>query len=118
MSDDPQQVELFRALGDPVRLVMVKMLARSDEVACTMYERAFGITKSTISYHVRTLRHAGLLTVRKDGSFYHYRLVPETLERLAPGLLGALASQPLEPAVSRLLDDGARDSLQEVLVDA
>jgi len=96
MDDVADQVELFRALGDPVRLTMIKMLARADEVACTTYDSVFPVSKSTISYHVKTLRSAQLLTVRKDGSFYHYRLRPETFERLTPGLLEAIRSQPLE----------------------
>lgn len=96
MDDVAEQVELFRALGDPVRLTMIKMLARADEVACTTYDSVFPVSKSTISYHVRTLRSAQLLTVRKDGSFYHYRLRPETFERLTPGLLEAIRSQPIE----------------------
>jgi ArsR family transcriptional regulator len=96
VDDVEEHVELFRALGDPVRLTMIRMLARVDEVACTTYDSVFPVSKSTISYHVRALRSAELLTVRKDGSFYHYRLRPETFDRLAPGLLEAIRSQPLD----------------------
>jgi len=113
VDDVEEQVELFRALGDPVRLTMIKMLARVDEVACTTYDSVFPVSKSTISYHVRALRSAALLTVRKDGSFYHYRLRPETFDRLAPGLLEAIRSQPLdeiyaEPLRLAVASDGNR----------
>ncbi len=92
---------MFRALGDPVRLAMVQMLARHGEVSCVTYERQFALAKSTISYHVRTLRMAGMITVRKEGAFYHYQLQQAIFERLAPGFLESLAASedplPLMP---------------------
>jgi DNA-binding transcriptional ArsR family regulator len=92
--DGTELVEFFRALGDPVRLEMVRSLAHHGEVACTTYENHFSLAKSTISYHVRTMRMAGMIGVRKEGSFYFYQLQSDTFERLAPGLLDSFAAGP------------------------
>jgi ArsR family transcriptional regulator len=69
-----EYVETFRALSDPTRLEMIRMAAETDEVACTTFLERFGVSKSTISYHVKVLRSAGLIKVRKEGQFYRYRL--------------------------------------------
>jgi DNA-binding transcriptional ArsR family regulator len=82
-----EHVEFFRGLADPVRLEMIRAMAREREVACTTYERRFALAKSTISYHIRTLRMAGMITVRKEGPYYYYQLQESTFERLAPGML-------------------------------
>src|SRR5690242_15832800 len=69
-----EYAETFRALSDPTRLEMIRMAAQADEVACTTFLERFGVSKSTISYHVKVLRSAGLIKVRKEGQFYRYRL--------------------------------------------
>jgi DNA-binding transcriptional ArsR family regulator len=84
-----QLVEVFRALGDPTRLEMMRMITRDGEVACTTFLERFGVTKSTISYHVRILRTAQLVRIRKEGTYYFYRLAT-ALDEL-PGMADALA---------------------------
>ncbi|MEA2623449.1 MAG: hypothetical protein QOH61_2359 [Chloroflexota bacterium] len=93
-------VEFFRALADPVRLEMVRCIARDGEVACTTFEGMFAIAKSTISYHIRMLRMTGMITVRKDGPFYHYQLVTDTFDQLAPHLLESLVGRPPEAPIA------------------
>lgn len=80
------------ALADPTRVRMLRLMQASDEVACAALEATFSLTKSTISYHVRVLRHAGLIRVRKTGKFYHYALMRDEIERRFPGLLALLAA--------------------------
>src|SRR5262249_44719227 len=72
------------ALADPTRVQMLRLLHASDEVACATLEATFSLTKSTISYHVRVLRHAGLIQVRKSGKFYFYALERAEIERHLP----------------------------------
>lgn len=76
---DPIALATFEALGHPLRLKMVEMMAATDELACTMLEAALPVAKSTISYHIRILSHAGLVEVRRDGRWFHYRLRREAL---------------------------------------
>lgn len=75
------------ALADATRVRMLRLMRANDEVACAALETTFALTKSTISYHVRVLRHAGLIRVRKTGKFYHYALLQDEIERRFPGLL-------------------------------
>ncbi len=83
---------IFTALSDPTRVEMLRLLMAADEVACTTFDAVFPISKSTISYHVRELRHAGLIRVRKEGKFYYYTLLRDQAERRLPGLLTVLES--------------------------
>lgn len=85
------------ALADTTRVRMLRLLEANEEVACAALETTFALTKSTISYHVRVLRHAGLIRVRKAGKFYHYALLREEIARRFPGLLELLAVTALEP---------------------
>lgn len=91
------------ALADPTRVRMLRLMVENGEVACAALEATFALTKSTISYHVRVLRHAGLISVRKSGKFYHYVLLREQIEGRLPGLLSLLAATPL-PQVADAAD--------------
>jgi ArsR family transcriptional regulator len=77
------------------RVQMLRLLQSNEEVACAALETTFSLTKSTISYHVRVLRHAGLISVRKSGKFYHYALLRDDITRRFPGLLALLGSTAL-----------------------
>jgi DNA-binding transcriptional ArsR family regulator len=76
---------------------MLQLMQANAEVACAALETTFSLTKSTISYHVRVLRHAGLIRVRKTGKFYHYALMRDEIERHFPGLLVLLAATEPPP---------------------
>lgn len=89
------------ALADPTRVQMLRLMQSNKEVACAFLETTFSLTKSTISYHVRVLRHAGLIRVRKSGKFYHYTLMRDEIERRFPGLLVLLGSTTL-PQISEI----------------
>jgi DNA-binding transcriptional ArsR family regulator len=82
--------ELFRVLGDPTRIEILRLLCEDEEVACTTLEQVLPISKSTISYHVKALKSLGLLTVRKDGRYFHYTLERDRLETRLPGFVERL----------------------------
>ncbi|MGH9041728.1 MAG: ArsR/SmtB family transcription factor [Acidimicrobiia bacterium] len=82
--------ELFRVLGDPTRIEILRLLAADDEVACTTLEQVLPISKSTISYHIKALKTVGLLSVRKAGRYYHYTLHRHRLDALLPGFVDSL----------------------------
>ena len=84
--------ELFRVLGDPTRIEILRLLVGGDEVACTTLEAILPISKSTISYHIKALKSVGLIRVRKDGRYYHYTLQRERLDAILPGVAGVLTS--------------------------
>ncbi|MBA5224528.1 MULTISPECIES: ArsR/SmtB family transcription factor [Streptomyces] len=94
-----QAVELakvFKALGDPVRLRLLSMIASRSggEVCVCDLTPAFELSQPTISHHLKLLRQAGLIDCERRGTWVHYWLVPEMTDRLA-GLLTRPAGEPL-----------------------
>jgi DNA-binding transcriptional ArsR family regulator len=81
---------IFRVLGDPTRIEILRLLVSGEEVACTTLETILPISKSTISYHVKALKSVGLIRVRKDGRYYHYTLQRDRLDAILPGVADVL----------------------------
>jgi ArsR family transcriptional regulator len=69
-------VRLFRALGDPARLRIVALLSHGELCVCHL-EQALGLSQPAVSRHLAVLRAAGVVTVRRDGSWAHYSLQPQ-----------------------------------------
>lgn len=88
-----QYLDTFRALSEPLRLQIIAMFDEHGSCACTTLGESLPISKTTISYHVKILRQAGLIDVSKEGRFYHYMLRREAFEELVPGLLDRLIAE-------------------------
>ena len=73
------------ALGDPIRLEIVRLLATEGELSCSAFDLA--VAKSTMSHHFKLLRDAGILYCRKQGTQHLNSLRCEDLEACFPGLL-------------------------------
>lgn len=71
----------FSALADPLNRRMVEML-RGGERSAGQLEQALGLRQPTASKHLRRLREAGLVRVRKDAQRRFYRLDPAPLAEL------------------------------------
>ncbi|WP_414552356.1 ArsR/SmtB family transcription factor [Anabaena sp. CCY 0017] len=82
------------ALGDPVRLEIVRLLSTQGEQCCAGFD--FAIAKSTMSNHFKILRESGVVLTHKEGTQHINRLRREDLEALFPGLLDAVlrSAQP------------------------
>ncbi|MEM9807462.1 MAG: ArsR family transcriptional regulator [Cyanobacteria bacterium P01_D01_bin.56] len=81
--------EVLYALGDPVRLKIVKTIAAKGEQAC----RSCGgdeIAKSTLSHHFKILRESGIIYTQKVGTQHLNSLRTEELETKFPGVLTAV----------------------------
>jgi ArsR family transcriptional regulator, arsenate/arsenite/antimonite-responsive transcriptional repressor len=75
---------MFKALGDPVRLRLLSLIASAGSEACVCdLNEAFDLTQPTISHHLKVLREAGLVTSERRGTWVYYRLQSEALTRLA-----------------------------------
>lgn len=76
---------LFKALGDPVRLRLVSLIASHDggEACVCDLTDAFDLTPPTISHHLKVLRNAGLITAERRGTWIYYRLNPAAIEQLS-----------------------------------
>jgi len=82
-------VELFRALGDPNRLKILRLL--SERAYCVrMIAEHVGISQPAASQHLRVLRNAGLVESEKRGYYVHYSVRPEALGECAK-LVASLA---------------------------
>jgi DNA-binding transcriptional ArsR family regulator len=79
---------ILQALGDPVRLSIVRELAATGEQVCGAM--ALSVSKSTRSHHFKTLREAGLTETRVEGTHRHVSLRRHDVEARFPGLLDAV----------------------------
>lgn len=75
----------FKALGDPVRLQMMSMIASAadGEICVCDLTPDFGLSSGTISYHLKTLREAGLVDAERRGTWVYYRARPGVIRQLA-----------------------------------
>lgn len=97
--ESTELANLFKTLSDPTRVQIVRLLL-AGEVSCVAFDEALPVSKSTVSYHLRALRSAGLIAARKDGKFHHYNLDREQLEQCLPGLLEVLDPIALPPELT------------------
>jgi DNA-binding transcriptional ArsR family regulator len=84
---------ILSAVGDPVRLAIVQELLGGGERICTTLTESLDIPASTLSYHLRLLREAGVTRTRAVGTQRHVSVRADDLERLFPGLLDVLAAR-------------------------
>lgn len=84
-------VRLFKALGDPSRLRIVKLLERGELCVCQL-TAALGMGQSRISRHLAILKDAGLIEDRRAGKWVHYRLCGKDTSRQVYARLAALDS--------------------------
>jgi ArsR family transcriptional regulator len=68
--------EIYRALGDINRLMIVDMLTEGELCACKILEK-FSITQPTLSHHMKTLCACGLVKDRKQGKWTYYSITAE-----------------------------------------
>lgn len=98
--DEDQAADLakvFKALGDPVRLRLLSMIASRDggEVCVCELTPAFELSQPTISHHLKLLRQAGLVDCERRGTWVYYWVLPAALERLAAVLKIPLAAEAM-----------------------
>jgi ArsR family transcriptional regulator len=76
---------MFKALGDPVRLRLLSLVAsHSGGEACVCeISPAFDLTQPTISHHLKVLRETGLLQCERRGTWVYYWVVPSALAQLS-----------------------------------
>ena len=77
----------FRALADRTRLRLLNLMG-ADEVCVCFFVEILKTNQPKISRHLAYLRRAGIVGVRRDGQWMHYRVV-----------------EPADPEVARLLKD-------------
>jgi ArsR family transcriptional regulator, arsenate/arsenite/antimonite-responsive transcriptional repressor len=74
--DLSRAARLFHALSDETRLGIVEVLREGEWCVCDL-QAAFEAAQSRLSYHLKVLKEAGLVTDRKEGRWSHYSLMPD-----------------------------------------
>lgn len=88
LADDEatELARVFAALGDPVRLRLLSLVAAADEVCSCDLEGPLGKSQPTVSHHTKALADAGLIAGEKRGRWMFWRIVPERLAALRAAL--------------------------------
>ena len=87
MDEIEELAEIFKALSDPTRLRLVKLLSECLRGECKValcvnaLAHRLGVTQSAVSQHLRVLRQAGLVRGKRRGTFVHYSLDRDRLEQ-------------------------------------
>jgi ArsR family transcriptional regulator len=94
-SERNRWISLFRALGDPTRLEIFRLIAAQSApmCVCDIVDR-FEVSQPTISHHLKVLRDAGLVTVSRRGVWAYYAPDPAGVDALKR------AASELAPVVS------------------
>lgn len=70
---------VFAALGDPIRLRLLSIVASEGEVCSCNLEGPLAKSQPTISHHTKVLAEAGLIVGEKRGRWVWWRVVPEQM---------------------------------------
>jgi ArsR family transcriptional regulator len=82
-----ERARLFQALSDETRLAILDLLRGGERCVCDLQDD-LDAAQSRLSFHLRVLREAGLVTDHKTGRWSYYTLVPERLEAVLEAISG------------------------------
>ena len=74
------QVEkISKALADKTRLRIFEAISATDDMNCGEIVSMRGVTRATVSHHLKILSEAKLITCRREGQFVYSKTVPGTV---------------------------------------
>lgn len=76
--DLARAARLFHALSDETRLGIIDMLRNGERCVCDL-QADLGAAQSRLSFHLKVLREAGLVTDRREGRWSYYSITPGAL---------------------------------------
>jgi ArsR family transcriptional regulator len=100
--DLPRAEGLFHALSDVMRLRILDMLRNGERCVCDLQDD-LGAAQSKLSFHLKVLKDAGLVTDRREGRWSYYAIVPAALAEVHDL---AIALQPSKRSL-RVLESGS-----------
>ena len=79
-------LQIAKALADARRFAILERIAAGEETACQHLCSEFPVSQPTMSHHLRLLVDVGLIEMRRDGQYAHYRLRAEVLRAYVESL--------------------------------
>ncbi len=79
---DAELSVLSKALGNPTRVQILRLLIRSRTCVCGQIVEALPLAQSTVSQHLKVLKDAGLIRAESDGARTCYYAEPGAVRRL------------------------------------
>jgi ArsR family transcriptional regulator, arsenate/arsenite/antimonite-responsive transcriptional repressor len=84
---DRSEIEkISKALADKTRLRIFEAISASQQMNCGEIVSMRGVTRATVSHHLKILSEAGLIACRREGQFVYSETVPETIAAYARAL--------------------------------
>jgi len=74
VQDTSRIIDGFHAMSDPLRIRVLELLRSQELCVCDLCEHLDNISQSKLSFHLKTLKDAGLVRSRQDGRWIYYSL--------------------------------------------
>src|SRR3989442_11380416 len=81
LPDIDRTARWFHALSDRTRLEIVRLLSHGERCVCELQD-VLDAAQSRLSFHLRVLKDAGLVTDRRDGRWVYYALNRDALDQI------------------------------------
>lgn len=96
--DFKRTARLFHALSDETRLKIIARLRGGERCVCELMD-AVDAAQSRLSFHLKALKDAGIVTDRREGRWNYYSIAPDAREALTGALALLEARRPAREAV-------------------
>lgn len=83
-----------KALADPRRMALLESIGSQPEYSCQKLCSESGVTKGTVSHHVRELARAGLIAERREGQYAFYEVRREVVAAYVAELMRRVSRAP------------------------
>lgn len=98
MTTGPILLQRFQAVAEPTRMEIVEALSSGERCVCEL-EDDLDAAQSRLSFHLKKLKDAGVVSGRREGRWVYYSLVPEALEEMR-AFLGEVKPRARRPALA------------------
>lgn len=85
-----EKAKIFKALSDERRLRILELLRSGEKCTCTLTDEV-NMPQSSLSYHMKILCEAGIVTGREDGKWTHYQISKKGSEKVLALLKDTIA---------------------------
>ncbi len=98
--DLARAAQLFHALSDETRLGILEMLRGGERCVCELQDE-LAAAQSRLSFHLRVLKDAGLVSDRREGRWSYYSISPDALTEVRDFAIAMLPKPAARPAAGQ-----------------